>query len=186
MSINGGSNTQAAPPAQGYKPPDAHSPFAAPAEQISSNWQQPQQQQNPFAGHQPMPGNALPGNSPVLPAGGPTAVQDQTSAVQIPVTGVGSVVPVNNEARAMQQQPPLGGPAGQQPDRFSLIERRLRDYGATYYRLETWGDAGEFYRFHCKMAVGNNPNYTQQFEATHGDALQAMTSVLEQVEAWRR
>lgn len=77
-----------------------------------------------------------------------------------------------------------GPPAGGQ-DRFNMLERRLREYGAIYYLLETWGNEGELYRFHCKMAIGNNPNYTRHFEATHRDALQAMTQVLEQIEQWR-
>ncbi|REK12761.1 MAG: hypothetical protein DWQ37_11060 [Planctomycetota bacterium] len=70
-------------------------------------------------------------------------------------------------------------------DHFSEMERKLREYGATYYLLETWGNNGELYRFHCRMAVGNNPAYTQPFEATHRDAMQAMAQVLQSVEAWR-
>ncbi len=65
------------------------------------------------------------------------------------------------------------------------MERKLRSYGATYYLLETWGNEGELYRFHCKMAVGNNPSYTRHFEATDRDSLRAMSQVLERVEAWR-
>jgi hypothetical protein len=70
-------------------------------------------------------------------------------------------------------------------ERFTVMERKLREYGATYYLLETWGSAGELYRFHCKMAIGNNPNYTRHFEATDHDALRAMAQVLEKVEMWR-
>jgi hypothetical protein len=83
--------------------------------------------------------------------------------------------------------PPLGmqPPSGPGPDRFSMLERRLREYGAIYYLLETWGNDGELYRFHCKMAIANNPNCTRHFEATHREAMQAMTQVLEQIEAWR-
>ncbi|MBI3838911.1 MAG: hypothetical protein HY288_13395 [Planctomycetia bacterium] len=73
----------------------------------------------------------------------------------------------------------------EQPERFTAMERRLREQGATYYLLETWGNEGELYRFHCKMAIGNNPNYTRHFEATDRDALKAMAQVLERVEAWR-
>ncbi len=65
------------------------------------------------------------------------------------------------------------------------MERKLREYGATYYLLETWGNEGQLYRFHCRMAINNNPNYTRQFEATDRDALRAMSQVLERVEAWR-
>lgn len=70
-------------------------------------------------------------------------------------------------------------------DPFTAMERKLREYGATYYLLETWGNDGELFRFHCKMAIGNNPNCTRHFEATDHDALQAMSQVLTRVEAWR-
>jgi hypothetical protein len=75
--------------------------------------------------------------------------------------------------------------APEKPDRFSEMERKLRESGATYYLLETWGNDGQLYRFHCRMAVGDNPNYTRHFEATDRDALTAMAQVLERVEAWR-
>jgi hypothetical protein len=78
-----------------------------------------------------------------------------------------------------------GAPPAVQTDRFTSLERKLREYGATYYLLETWGNDGELYRFHCKMAIGNNPNYTRHFEATDRDALKAMAQVLEKVEGWR-
>ena len=71
------------------------------------------------------------------------------------------------------------------PDRFTAMERKLREYGAVYYLLETWGTDGELYRFHCRMAIANNPNYTRHFEATDRDALKAMSQVLARVEAWR-
>ncbi len=70
-------------------------------------------------------------------------------------------------------------------DPFKDMERRLRQHGATYYLLETWGANGELYRFHCRMAVANNAAYTRHFEATDRDALKAMADVLTQVEAWR-
>jgi len=70
-------------------------------------------------------------------------------------------------------------------DPFRSMERQLRQQGATYYLLETWGTEGELYRFHCKMAVAGNANYTRHFEATDRDALSAMRHVLEQVDAWR-
>jgi hypothetical protein len=87
---------------------------------------------------------------------------------------------------------PSGNPTGQtpsgpvdQPDRFTAMERKLREHGAVYYLLETWGTDGELYRFHCRMAIANNPNYTRHFEATDRDALKAMSQVLARVEAWR-
>ncbi len=38
-------------------------------------------------------------------------------------------------------------------DQFMYIQQRLRELGANYYLLENWGDQGECYRFHCRVAV---------------------------------
>jgi hypothetical protein len=112
---------------------------------------------------------------------------------------LGVAVPVDSRPNPYgnQNQAPGGNAAGlgglsnpnahlvAQPDRFTLMERRLREFGATYYLLETWGSDSEYYRFHCKMAIANNPTHTRQFEATDTDPLRAMGRVVEQVEAWR-
>ncbi len=80
---------------------------------------------------------------------------------------------------APNSQPP------QMVDRFTYIQTRLRELGATYYLLESWGAQGQYFRFHCRMAVGGSQGYTRHFEATESDALQAMSRVLEEVESWR-
>ena len=69
-------------------------------------------------------------------------------------------------------------------DRFTAIQDRLRQLGATYYLLESLGIEGQF-RFYCMMAVGGNSNYNRYFEASDRDALQAMERVLAEVELWR-
>ncbi len=71
-----------------------------------------------------------------------------------------------------------------QPDRFTIMERRLRELGATYYLLERWNES-EYFRFHCKMAIANDATHTRQFEATDADPMRAMARVVEQIEAWR-
>jgi hypothetical protein len=76
-------------------------------------------------------------------------------------------------------------PSQSSTDQFAIIQQRLRDWGATYYRLETWGNAGQMYRFYCKMAIARSPSHTQYFEATANEPLQAMGKVLHDVEAWR-
>jgi hypothetical protein len=91
----------------------------------------------------------------------------------------------SNPAHPSQDPRVEGSRGAAQPERFTAMERKLREFGATYYLLETWGNEGELYRFHCKMAIGNNPNYTRHFEATDRDALKAMAQVLEKVEMWR-
>ena len=98
----------------------------------------------------------------------------QTSVPPSPLATPGAPVPGALAAGAQSQS-----------DHFSAMERRLRQYGATYYRLESWGNDPGLYRFYCRMAVGNSANVTQNFEATDKDALQAMTRVMSQVEDWR-
>ncbi len=70
---------------------------------------------------------------------------------------------------------------------FRRIERRLRELGATYYLLETWGQEGDRYRFLCHMAIAGNTESGRNriFQDTGSDPLQAMQSVLQQVEDWR-
>ena len=70
-------------------------------------------------------------------------------------------------------------------DRFTYIQTRLRELGATYYLLESWDSDEQNFRFHCRMAVGGSQEYARHFEATESDALQAMARVLEEVESWR-
>lgn len=69
--------------------------------------------------------------------------------------------------------------------RLGYVLDRLRELGAVYYLLETWGNDGQRFRFHCKMAISGNPNHTRHFEAIDRDALQAMGKVLAEVETWR-
>jgi hypothetical protein len=68
---------------------------------------------------------------------------------------------------------------------FMALQDRLRQLGATYYLLETWGNQKQFYRFYCQMAVGGNAGYTHYFEAINANPLEAMADVLRQIEAWR-
>ena len=70
---------------------------------------------------------------------------------------------------------------------FRRMEQRLRQLGATYYLLETWGTTGDRYRFLCKMALAGSADYDRNriFQATAADPLRAMQNVLEQVEQWR-
>ncbi|MBN2024582.1 MAG: hypothetical protein JW809_17515 [Pirellulales bacterium] len=73
----------------------------------------------------------------------------------------------------------------QQVDRFTQIHARLRQLGADYHRLESWGTEQALFRFHCRVSLGAGPNLSRQFEATDRDPIGAMTRVLLDVEAWR-
>jgi hypothetical protein len=79
---------------------------------------------------------------------------------------------------------PSGSPSPA-TDRFTYVLGRLRELGAVYYLLETWGSEGQRFRFLCKMAIGGNPGYTRHFEATDTEPMQAIARVLCEVEAWR-
>ena len=70
-------------------------------------------------------------------------------------------------------------------DRFTRIERRLRELGATYYLLESRGTQSNLFRFHCRMAIGGARHHNRHFEATDNDPLGAMNQVLREVERWR-
>jgi hypothetical protein len=100
----------------------------------------------------------------------------------------GQATPVSHlqerEAAAASAEIPVSPPTVGQ-DNFSVLERRLRELGATQYRLETWGADGDLYRFRCLMAVSERPSHNRYFEATDADALRAMQRVLANVERWR-
>ena len=75
----------------------------------------------------------------------------------------------------------ISAPPQSSTDQFAIIQQRLRDWGTTYYRLETWGNAGQMYRFYCKMAIAGVPAIPSIFEATASEPLQAMGKVLHDV-----
>ncbi|HVX13476.1 MAG TPA: hypothetical protein VHC22_19990 [Pirellulales bacterium] len=64
-------------------------------------------------------------------------------------------------------------------------ERRLRDMGATYCRLEAWGADGKFYRCSCNIPMSPRGRATRHFEAIESAPSQAIDAVIRQVEAWR-
>jgi hypothetical protein len=99
-----------------------------------------------------------------------------------PGTVSSAVVPTAYQAPVEASATAL--PTAKPSDQFSSIEHRLRQLGATYYLLESWGSQQQMYRFYCKMAIGGSAEFTRYFESTHGDPLQAMLEVLRQVEAW--
>jgi len=125
------------------------------------------------------------GNAAMPPAQNPAFVpgaQTETSVYQhkpglVPVSFEEGVPPP--QAAAPQA---AGNSTGEQ---FQVIQGRLRQLGASYYLLESWGVQGELFRFYCKMAIGGNPNYTRYFEAVDTDPVRVMAKVLQDVEAWR-
>lgn len=133
------------------------------------------------------------GSTPPV-SSGPMPARDL--AVQRPaslnvLSGTGEkLIPVNgsNSARAEVALGSLGTPstASANPEEsFSYVQDRLRQLGATYYLLESWGDQKREFRFYCRMAVSGNSQYTRSFWAIDNDPMRAMSQVLQQVETWR-
>jgi hypothetical protein len=140
--------------------------------------QGPTQVPSPMPTPTPLP-TPLPSEPPALASSCPP------DGMQRPAS---AVVPTHYETTADPvARPPRLSPAPAQPaesDPYTKIQNRLRQLGATYYLLESWGGQQQKYRFYCKMAVGGNPNYPQIFEANDTDPLRAMSQVLQQVESW--
>lgn len=67
---------------------------------------------------------------------------------------------------------------------FKQGQQRLRELGASYFKLETTGEATERYRAVCQIApVGNNP--VQTFTSVHVEPLTALNDVIAQIERAR-
>ena len=58
----------------------------------------------------------------------------------------------------------------------------LKRLGVAQYALEKWG-AG--YRFKCAVPLGDNPDFTRQFEAIHDDPLATVRQVVGEVTSWQ-
>ncbi len=104
--------------------------------------------------------------------------------------GMGNLVPLDRQVAAGQLEVAgfaAGPSAGLSRDQqVNGILDRLRQLGATYFLLETWGEPSGGFRFYCKMPIGGNPQVTQPFQCIDGDAMTAMTQVLKEVEDWQK
>lgn len=65
------------------------------------------------------------------------------------------------------------------------IERRLRELGAVYCLLETYGRHAPRYRYHCQISPTGDPQLARSFEANSSSPDGAMHEVLLQVEGYR-
>ena len=72
---------------------------------------------------------------------------------------------------------------GPSDGRFDYIQKRLQGLGATYFRLETFGSDRQLYRFQCEMPLGG-AGAVRPFESTSENALDAMESVLSEIDHW--
>lgn len=111
------------------------------------------------------------GNASQTLASGPTSADFATSGSN-PIDK-----PATPNGPGLAPSPSEGG-------RFTLIQERLRDLGAVYYRLESWGSQQQLFRFQCEISVEGSPGLTRHFEAVENDPLLAMHKVLVEAESW--
>ncbi|RCS52705.1 hypothetical protein DTL42_07665 [Bremerella cremea] len=65
------------------------------------------------------------------------------------------------------------------------IQVELDRLGATYIRLESWGNSPRVYRFHCTVTIKIGlAEYSRRFEATAETPEAAMQEVRNEVQAW--
>lgn len=74
--------------------------------------------------------------------------------------------------------PVTGNQQGEMEMHLSLLKK----LGVAQYALEKWG-AG--YRFKCAVPLGDNPDFTQQFEAIDADPLATVRQVVGEVTSWQ-
>ena len=61
----------------------------------------------------------------------------------------------------------------------------LRKLGATEYSLENWGQDEQLVRFRCAVSIGENKDFSRQFEAVAADSLGAVRQIVGEVSAWQ-
>ncbi|HEX3998632.1 MAG TPA: hypothetical protein VHX65_08805 [Pirellulales bacterium] len=148
---------------------------------------------------QPLPVQSAPTQPGPLAGGGPAPqplASESMSATGGAVQPASFAAPVENakttdsavdseHEAATNSAPPAPPAADTCTTQFRHVEARLRELGATYYLLETFGDG---YRFYCEvsLAANSDPGHHRVFQATDTDPLKAMQRVLDDVERFRR
>jgi len=129
-------------------------------------------------------GLAVPPGLAAVASDHPAAPQPNLVPVAPKSPGPTSIRPVGLTGTS-DDSPAASPETGQASVQFAEVERQLRELGARYYLLETWGARAQYYRFHARMGMGSESGSVRYFEATDPDPLQAMVRVLDQVNSWQ-
>lgn len=91
---------------------------------------------------------------------------------------------IKTRRRAIKTEPDSSPPRAHltADPRFADVQLRLKQLGATYMTLQMTGERPSQYLFHCRFPAAGTSTYFRPFEAVHSDPLQAMESVLREVE----
>ena len=72
---------------------------------------------------------------------------------------------------------------------FPVLENRLKQLDAKYYRLEKWGNRGDLFRFSCYVSASgtqhSQESFQKHFQAIDSDELRVMENVIAQIEQWK-
>ena len=71
------------------------------------------------------------------------------------------------------------------PRNFETQGLRLESLGATYYKIEKWGNRGELFRVSCFVPLSDNHSHTKHFQAIGSDVVTVMQTVITDIERWR-
>ena len=69
---------------------------------------------------------------------------------------------------------------------FESLEIRLKALGATYYKLEKWGNRGEWFRFSCFVTSSQGYTYEKHFQSIGSDVVTVMQTVIADIETWKK
>ena len=84
------------------------------------------------------------------------------------------------------QQTSWEPPNTSMPQDFESLRLHLQMLGATYYKLEKWGDRGELFRFSCLVSPTEGHPYEKHFQSFGSDAVTVMQTVVADIEKWKR
>ncbi len=130
------------------------------------------------AGSQVSSGGQFPASEPLPTMDRVASAPDTADVPDVRRPRIPEVMPVSNHAVATRgPRLPL---TRDEIERMETIRERLQDYGATFGRLERWGDEGTF-RFQCRIPLSHDPEESRHFESVGDSPLALMEDVLRQV-----
>jgi len=106
-------------------------------------------------------------------------------AVQNPPTQHHWVSPNTAIQQVSWEQHPSAESLHELPQDFESLKIRLDALGATYYKIEKWGNRGGLFRISCFVALSENHAHTKHFQAIGSDVVTVMQTVIADIERWR-
>jgi hypothetical protein len=127
-------------------------------------------------------GGSKPGNVTWRGQGGVVLNQPQSVPQTTPILIPPAPAAPTGEPRSAS---PLVLTGGTRADSLEEALAQIDSRGATWSRLETWGDNGEW-KFSCSIPVKQTPGIRRTYEARARDRLSAIRAVLQQIEQEQR